>query len=42
MTMKLIFKRMVLITIVAAYTLTGCDKELNLNDPGNLVPKTVD
>ena len=40
--MKLIFKRMVLITIVAAYTLTGCDKELNLNEPGNLVPKTVD
>jgi proline iminopeptidase len=39
--MKLIFKRMVLLTVLAAYTFTGCDKELNLNDPGNLVPKTV-
>lgn len=41
MTIKLTFKRIALFAVLTAYTLTGCDKELNLNDLGNLVPKTV-
>ncbi|MDP1762653.1 MAG: alpha/beta fold hydrolase [Sediminibacterium sp.] len=32
---------MVLFALLAAFTFAGCEKELKLNEPGSLVPKTV-
>ena len=38
---KLKFICIAIIAVIAAFTFTGCKKELTLKEPGNLVPKTV-
>ena len=39
---KLLTRNMALVAIATAILFAGCKKEMNLKDPGNLVPKTVD